>query len=108
MNFAVALWLAFARLLAPARPTRARARLADVTTSELDGFFELNSYEWTPAQKEDVPSIYLTKLVAWMSTAVGSLELKEERKDQLYQEAVAYIAYRLMVHSHLTIIRVSD
>ncbi|VDC02072.1 unnamed protein product [Peniophora sp. CBMAI 1063] len=76
--------------------TRARARLADVITSELDGFFELNSYEWTPAQKEEVPSIYLTKLVAWLSTAVDSLQLKGEDKEQLYQEAVAHIAHRLM------------
>ncbi|KZV70296.1 exocyst complex component sec15 subunit [Peniophora sp. CONT] len=75
---------------------QARARIAAVIASKLDDFFGLSEYDWTPAQKDTVPSMYLTELVAWLSTVVDSLQLKSEYKDEAYKEALAYISRCLM------------
>ena len=78
---------------------QARARVAAVIASKLDDFFGLSEYDWTPAQKEDVPSMYLTELVGWLSTVVDSLQLKDEYKEEAYKEAITYISQCLMVRS---------
>lgn len=82
---------------------QARARIAAVIASKLDDFFGLSEYDWTPAQKDTVPSMYLTELVAWLSTVVDSLQLKDEYKEESYKEAIAYISRCLMVRLHLAV-----
>jgi exocyst complex component 6 len=79
--------------------TRALSRLTRVIASKLDEFFELSEYEWTPAQREQAPSMYLYELVNWLTTVVDSLPIKESHKDEAYRGAVAYIAECLTVSS---------
>ena len=76
---------------------RALARVNASITSKLDDFFGLSEYEWTPAQPDSVPSMYLEELAAWLSTVVDSLQIREEYKAAAYAEAIAYIARCLMV-----------
>ncbi|KAI0031663.1 exocyst complex component sec15 subunit [Vararia minispora EC-137] len=74
---------------------QARARAVTVITNKLDQF-GLSDYDWKPAQPEGMPSSYLTELVAWLTTVVDSLQIREEYKDEVYTGAVAYIADCLM------------
>ena len=77
--------------------TRALARINELITSKLDDFFELSEYDWTPAAREDAPSMYLYELVNWLTTVVDSLVIKETYKEDAYRGAVSYIAQCLMV-----------
>lgn len=77
--------------------TRALGRITGLITSKLDQFFELSEYEWTPATREDAPSMYLYELVNWLTTVVDSLVIKEAYKDEAYRGALEYIAGCLMV-----------
>lgn len=76
--------------------TRALARINELITSKLDDFFELSEYDWTPAAREDAPSMYLYELVNWLTTVVDSLVIKETYKEDAYRGAVSYIAQCLM------------
>ena len=64
---------------------QARARVSAVITSKLDDFFGLSEYDWTPTMKNDMPSDYLTGLVAWLTTVVDSLVMREEDKQEAYR-----------------------
>lgn len=77
--------------------TKSLTRITSLITSKLDDFFELSEYDWTPANREDAPSMYLYELVNWLTTVVDSLVVKEKYKDEAYKGAVAYIAQCLMV-----------
>ncbi|KAG6869345.1 hypothetical protein C0993_000098 [Termitomyces sp. T159_Od127] len=76
--------------------TRSLGRITGLITSKLDQFFELSEYEWTPATKENGPSMYLYELVNWLTTVVDSLVIKEGYKDEAYKGALEYIAGCLM------------
>ncbi|KAG6879204.1 hypothetical protein C0992_004443 [Termitomyces sp. T32_za158] len=76
--------------------TRSLGRITGLITSKLDQFFELSEYEWTPATREDGPSMYLYELVNWLTTVVDSLVIKEAYKDEAYKGALEYIAGCLM------------
>jgi exocyst complex component 6 len=76
---------------------KARARVTEVIASKLDDFFGLSEYDWTPTMKNDMPSGYLTELVAWLTTVVDSLVMRDEDKQEAYRGAVTYIAQCLMV-----------
>ncbi|KAG6821554.1 hypothetical protein H0H93_000063 [Arthromyces matolae] len=76
--------------------SRALGRITGLITSKLDQFFELSEYEWTPATKENAPSMYLYELVNWLTTVVDSLAIKETYKDEAYKGALEYIAGCLM------------
>ncbi|KAG6903461.1 hypothetical protein C0995_005484 [Termitomyces sp. Mi166 len=71
-------------------------RITGLISSKLDQFFELSEYEWTPATREDAPSMYLYELVNWLTTVVDSLVIKEAYKDEAYKGALEYIAGCLM------------
>ncbi|KAG5351295.1 hypothetical protein C0989_007034 [Termitomyces sp. Mn162] len=75
---------------------RSLGRITGLITSKLDQFFELSEYEWTPATREDAPSMYLYELVNWLTTVVDSLVIKEAYKDEAYKGALEYIAGCLM------------
>ena len=77
--------------------TRALARINELITSKLDDFFELSEYDWTPAAREDAPSMYLYELVNWLTTVVDSLVIKQEYKGEAYRSAVEYLEDCLMV-----------
>jgi hypothetical protein len=83
--------------------TRASTRITSLINSKLDDFFGLSEYDWTPATREDAPSMYLYELVNWLTTVVDSLQISESYKDEAYRAATAYIAQCLMVRSFLTI-----
>lgn len=76
---------------------RALQRITAIITSKLDDFFGLSEYDWTPAQREDAPSMYLYELVNWLTTVVDGLVIKSAYKDEAYKGAVTYIAEGLMV-----------
>jgi hypothetical protein len=78
---------------------QARARIGAVIASKLDDFFGLSEYDWTPPVAERVPSMYLTELVAWLSTIVDSLQIRDAYKADAYRGAGAYIAQCLMVRA---------
>ncbi|KAF8270908.1 exocyst complex component sec15 subunit [Lactarius quietus] len=63
---------------------------------QLDDFFGLSEYVWTPATREDAPSMYLYELVNWLTTVVDSLQIGDAHKDEAYHAAAAYIAQCLM------------
>jgi hypothetical protein len=65
--------------------------------SKLDDFFGLSEYDWTPAAREDAPSMYLYELVNWLTTVVDSLQINDSYKDEAYRAATAYIAQSFMV-----------
>jgi len=67
--------------------------------SKLDDFFGLSEYDWTPAAREDAPSMYLYELVNWLTTVVDSLQINDSYKDEAYRAATAYIAQSFMVRS---------
>jgi hypothetical protein len=75
---------------------RASTRIASLINSKLDDFFGLSEYDWTPATREDAPSMYLYELVNWLTTVVDSLQISESYKDEAYRAATAYIAQCLM------------
>jgi hypothetical protein len=77
--------------------TRASSRITSLINSKLDDFFGLSEYDWTPAAREDAPSMYLYELVNWLTTVVDSLQISESYKDEAYRAATAYIAQCLMV-----------
>jgi hypothetical protein len=77
--------------------TRASSRITSLINSKLDDFFGLSEYDWTPATREDAPSMYLYELVNWLTTVVDSLQISESYKDEAYRAATAYIAQCLMV-----------
>ncbi|KAI0751538.1 exocyst complex component sec15 subunit [Daedaleopsis nitida] len=72
--------------------TKAIARVTEAMSSKLDDFFGLSEYDWTPASREDAPSMYLYELVNWLTTVVDSLALKDAYKEDAYRGAIAYIA----------------
>ncbi|KAF8488489.1 exocyst complex component sec15 subunit [Russula emetica] len=76
--------------------TRATSRITSLINSKLDDFFGLSEYDWTPATREDAPSMYLYELVNWLTTVVDSLQISESYKDEAYRAATAYIAQCLM------------
>jgi len=76
--------------------TRASSRITSLINSKLDDFFGLSEYDWTPAAREDAPSMYLYELVNWLTTVVDSLQISESYKDEAYRAATAYIAQCLM------------
>ena len=80
---------------------RALERITVLINSKLDDFFELSEYDWTPANREDSPSMYLYELVNWLTTVVDGLVIKEAYKDEAYKGAVAYIANCFMVRCSL-------
>jgi hypothetical protein len=57
--------------------TRASSRITSLINSKLDDFFGLSEYDWTPATREDAPSMYLYELVNWLTTVVGTLEMSQ-------------------------------
>jgi exocyst complex component 6 len=65
--------------------------------SKLDDFFGLSEYDWTPATRENAPSMYLYELVNWLTTIVDSLQISDSYKDEAYRAATAYIAQSFMV-----------
>ncbi|KAI9507508.1 exocyst complex component sec15 subunit [Russula earlei] len=75
--------------------TRASARITAFINSKLDDFFGLSEYDWTPATREDAPSMYLYELVNWLTTVVDSLQISDAYKDEAYRAATAYIAQSL-------------
>lgn len=77
--------------------SRALDRITTSINSKLDDFFDLSEYDWTPATREDAPSMYLYELFNWLTTIVDSLVIKESYKDEAYKGAVSYIAECLMV-----------
>lgn len=79
--------------------TRALARLTELIISKLDNIFELSEYDWTPATREDAPSMYLYELVNWLTTVVDGLVIKETYKDDAYRGAAAHVASSLMVYN---------
>ena len=66
-------------------------------SSKLDDFFGLAEYDWTPAAREDAPSMYLYELVNWLTTVVDSLALKDAYREEAYRGAVGYIASCFLV-----------
>lgn len=80
---------------------RALQRLTSVIAAKLDDFFELSEYDWTPANREDAPSMYLYELINWLTTIVDSLLIKDAYKDEAYRGAVTYIAECLIVRCNL-------
>ncbi|GBE80029.1 hypothetical protein SCP_0212310 [Sparassis crispa] len=72
--------------------SRALARVTASITSKLDDFFGLAEYDWTPAAREDAPSMYLYELVNWLTTVVDSLIIEDAYKQEAYRGAVDYIA----------------
>ncbi|KAI0277345.1 exocyst complex component sec15 subunit [Russula aff. rugulosa BPL654] len=76
--------------------TRASSRITSLINSKLNDFFGLSEYDWTPATREDAPSMYLYELVNWLTTVVDSLQISESYKDEAYHAATAYIAQCLM------------
>lgn len=76
--------------------TRASSRIASLINSKLDDFFGLSEYDWTPATREDAPSMYLYELVNWLTTVVDSLQISDSYKDEAYRAATAYITQCLM------------
>jgi hypothetical protein len=86
------------------RKTQARAttRITALINLKLDDFFGLSEYVWTPATREDAPSMYLYELVNWLTTVVDSLQIGDAHKDEAYHAAAAYIAQCLMVRFHPT------
>jgi hypothetical protein len=65
--------------------------------SKLDDFFGLSEYDWTPATRENAPSMYLYELVNWLTTVVDSLQISDSYKDEAYRAATAYIEQSFMV-----------
>ncbi|EEB97459.1 hypothetical protein MPER_03220, partial [Moniliophthora perniciosa FA553] len=76
--------------------SRALGRINSLIKSKLNDFFELSEYDWTPAQRENGPSMYPYELLNWLTTVVDSLVIKEAYKDEAYKGAVSYIAECLM------------
>ncbi|KAK7060468.1 Rab GTPase-binding exocyst subunit S15 [Paramarasmius palmivorus] len=76
--------------------SRALGRINSLIQSKLNDFFELSEYDWTPAQRENSPSMYPYELLNWLTTVVDSLVIKEAYKDEAYRGAVSYIAECLM------------
>jgi exocyst complex component 6 len=76
---------------------RASTRITSLINSKLDDFFGLSEYDWTPAAREDAPSMYLYELVNWLTTVVDSLQINDSYKDEAYRAATAYIAQSFMV-----------
>ncbi|KAI0250002.1 exocyst complex component sec15 subunit [Lactifluus subvellereus] len=76
--------------------SRAAARITSLINSKLDDFFGLSEYDWTPATREDAPSMYLYELVNWLTTVVDSLQIRDSFKDEAYRGATTYIAQCLM------------
>lgn len=75
--------------------------MAALIASKLDQCFELSEYDWTPAQRETSPSMYLYELVNWLTTVVDSLMIKESYKEESYKGALGYINDCLMVCGRL-------
>ncbi|KAH9998257.1 exocyst complex component sec15 subunit [Russula vinacea] len=79
---------------------RASTRITSLINSKLDDFFGLSEYDWTPATREDAPSMYLYELVNWLTTVVDSLQISNSYKDEAYRAATAYIAQCLMINEN--------
>ncbi|KAI3612207.1 exocyst complex sec15 subunit [Moniliophthora roreri] len=76
--------------------SRALGRINSLINSKLNDFFELSEYDWTPARRENAPSMYPYELLNWLTTVVDGLVIKETYKDEAYKGAVSYIAECLM------------
>jgi exocyst complex component 6 len=76
---------------------RATTRITTLINLKLDDFFGLSEYDWTPATREDAPSMYLYELINWLTTVVDSLQIRNSYKDEAYRGATTYIAQCLMV-----------
>ncbi|KAL0562829.1 Rab GTPase-binding exocyst subunit S15, partial [Marasmius crinis-equi] len=76
--------------------SRALTRINTLIQSKLNDFFEPSEYDWTPATRENAPSMYLIELVNWLTTVVDSLAIKDAYKDEVYKGSVSYIAECLM------------
>ncbi|KAN0128553.1 Exocyst complex subunit Sec15-like domain containing protein [Lactarius tabidus] len=76
--------------------SRATTRITSLINLKLDDFFGLSEYVWTPAARENAPSMYLYELVNWLTTVVDSLQISDANKQEAYHAAAAYIAQCLM------------
>ncbi|KZS98038.1 exocyst complex component sec15 subunit [Sistotremastrum niveocremeum HHB9708] len=76
-------------------PSRATNRIEAVISSKLNDFLELSEYNFTPKNREDMPSMYLYEMVNWLTTVVDSLAIQERYKDEAYKSAIDYVAERL-------------